>query len=88
MNPLNWSRNLQVALILAIAIGAMVGTVLGYLVYASAQGADGGISFQYWVRHPLRYAGLWWGVFGAAIGVGFIYLKRLTSNQPPPPPQP
>lgn len=80
MNPLDWKREHQIALGLAIVIGAAVGVILGYFTYAAASGFDGGVSFGDWVRHPVRYAWLWWGIFGAAIGVGVLYFRRLTSN--------
>ncbi len=77
MNPLRWKRNHQIALVLAIAVGASLGIVVGYLVYSSGRGAGGAISFGYWLSRPLRSAGLWWGLFGAGVGAAAIYLRRL-----------
>lgn len=60
-----------------MAVGAILGVVLGYLVYASGQGADGGVSFGYWLSKPVRFAALWWGVVGAGIGAALVYVRRL-----------
>ena len=45
MNPFNWKREHQVALGIAAVIGAVMGILIGYLVYAVAQGADGAMGF-------------------------------------------
>jgi hypothetical protein len=42
MNPLSWSREHQLALLVAALIGAALATVLGYLVYASGWGEGAG----------------------------------------------
>lgn len=80
MNPINWKREHQIALVLALIIGAVIGLVTGYIAYASSSGASGGVSFSYWVDNPIRYAGLWWGLGGAGVGAAVLYIKRLTSN--------
>lgn len=67
MNPLDWKPEHQIALGLAMVVGAAIGVIVGYLVYTAASGIDG-------------FSGLWWGVFGAAIGAGIIFFGRLTSD--------
>jgi hypothetical protein len=79
MNPFTWRLEHRIALALAFVVGAALGVVLGYLLYASARGADGALSFHYWLKHPLRFAGLWWGLFGGVVGAAIIYIKRLSS---------
>ncbi len=80
MNPKNWSRNEQIALLLSVVVGLVAGVIVGYLVYAAAGGADGSARFGYWVEHPIRRGGLWWALTGAAIGVAVCYIGRLTSR--------
>lgn len=80
MNPLTWPREHLAALFIAAAIGASLGLVLGYIVYASAQGADGALSFSYWTESPFRLGGFWWTLFGAAIGSGVVFVRRLTAS--------
>ncbi len=38
MNPLEWERKHQIALILAAIVGAALGVVLGYFVFAAGGG--------------------------------------------------
>lgn len=80
MNPLDWPRPHQVALVIAAVVGALVGVVVGYFSYCTGFGADGCVSFGYWRSQPFRFGGFWWGVFGAAIGGGIVYARRLLSN--------
>jgi hypothetical protein len=76
LNPATWSKNHKLALGLSALIGLVAGVVVGYLVYATGSGADGAVSFGYWVDHPIRRGGLWWGLIGAAIGAAVVYVKR------------
>ncbi|MDB6043563.1 MAG: hypothetical protein JWM63_2114 [Gammaproteobacteria bacterium] len=80
MNPLNWPKRHRIALGLGIAVGALAGTITGYVVYGVGQGADGGVSFGYWINSPFRFEGFWWGVAGGTAGAAMFYIKRLTSN--------
>ncbi len=80
MNPLQWKKEHQVALVLAVVVGTALGVVLGYLVYATGRGAAGGIRWSYWINSPLGYGGLWWGAFGALVGGALVYLKILLSR--------
>ena len=80
MNTNNWSQNEKNAAGIAAVIGLIVGLVVGYLVYTAARGASSSLPFGYWLTHPLRFSGLWWGLMGAAIGVAVIYVRRLISR--------
>lgn len=65
----------------AAAIGAIVGFVVGYFAFIVPRGTSGGVSFS-------RYFELWlsghsaltgapaWGVVGAMIGIGLLWLSR------------
>ena len=77
MNPLNWKREYQVALGIAAVIGAVLGILTGYLVYAIAQGADGAMSFGRWLEHSIWAAALLWAIVGALIVGGNAYMQRL-----------
>ncbi|CAN5554389.1 hypothetical protein BH23BAC4_BH23BAC4_01940 [soil metagenome] len=72
VNPFQWSREHQISLVLALAVGFFVGHVFGYLVYGIARDAAGGVPFAYWAGRPLRYSGLWWGLAGAIVGAALI----------------
>ena len=77
MNPLNWKREHQVALGIAAVIGAVLGILAGYLVYAIAQGAGGAMSFGRWLESSIWAAALLWAIVGAFIVGGNVYVRRL-----------
>ena len=75
MNPLNWSREHQIALLVAALIGAALATVLGYLVYAVGWG-EGAVPFASWLWRLLG-GPIWWALFGAVIGGASIFVRNL-----------
>ena len=77
MNPFNWKREHQVALGIAAVIGAVMGILIGYLVYAVAQGADGAMGFGRWLEYSIWAAALLWAIVGALIVGGGAYVHRL-----------
>ena len=83
MNPFTWKREHQIALLLAVILGAALGSVLGYLAFAAAQGASGAPSFDWWMwaRWPYtnstKSGGFWWMIFGGIAGGAFLYVYRL-----------
>jgi hypothetical protein len=60
-------------LIVACLIGAAIGVIVGYFVYAVPDATAP--SFGYWIRHPFRYSAIYWAVAGAVIGAGLQYLR-------------
>jgi hypothetical protein len=60
----------------AVAIGAPLGTILGYFVYAAQAGADGASRLGRWAFDFYPGTAFGWAIFGAAIGVGLLYLSR------------
>jgi hypothetical protein len=76
MNPLRWKREHQVALAVAALIGAFVGPLVGYALYAAGSGAEGAIGLNYWFTGR-RIGNLLWAIPGAAIGAGIVYALRL-----------
>jgi hypothetical protein len=75
MNPLSWSREHQLALLVAALIGATLATVLGYLVYAAGWG-EGAVPFESWILR--LFAGpIWWAFYGAVIGCASIFVHNL-----------
>jgi hypothetical protein len=72
MNPFSWSREHQLALLVAALIGAALATVLGYIVYAVGWG-EGAIPFESWILRLLR-GPIWWALFGAVIGGASIFV--------------
>ncbi len=77
MNPLNWKREHQVALGIAAVIGAVLGILTGYLIYAIAQGAGGAMSFGRWLEYSIWAAALLWAIGGALVVSGSVYVRRL-----------
>src|SRR5258707_9262545 len=75
MNPFSWSREHQLGLLVAALIGAALGTVLGYIVYAVGWG-EGALPFENWISRPLGGA-IWWALFGAVIGGASIFVRNL-----------
>jgi len=75
MNPLNWSREHQIALCVVALIGAALATVLGYLVYAAGWG-EGAVPFGNWLGRLFDGA-IWWALFGAVIGGAIIFVRNL-----------
>jgi hypothetical protein len=72
MNPFSWSREHQLALLVAALIGAALATVLGYIVYAVGWG-EGAVPFESWILLLLR-GPIWWALFGAVIGGASIFV--------------
>jgi hypothetical protein len=75
INPFSWSREQQIALLIVALIGAALGTVLGYIVYAVGWG-EGALPFENWILQPLRGAILW-ALFGTVIGGASIFVRTL-----------
>jgi hypothetical protein len=75
MNPLNWSREHQLAMLIAAVIGAALATVLGYLVYASGWG-EGAVPFESWLWRVFG-GPIWWALFGAVIGGAIVFVRNL-----------
>lgn len=80
LNPIKWSFAARIALLLMMLVGIVCGVIVGYIVYGIAQGADGGVSFEYWLSRPFRHASFWWAVLGAALGVAVGFIQRFISK--------
>jgi hypothetical protein len=74
-NPVSWSREHQVALLIGALIGAALATVLGYIVYAVGWG-EGALPFESWIWRPLG-GPIWWAFFGAVMGGASIFVRNL-----------
>jgi len=74
-------RNDKIAFSLVIALGACFGPLLGYFLFAVAHGAEGAIDFGRWIRNPVDYPGLYWALFGAAVGAAGFLIQHLTRTQ-------
>jgi hypothetical protein len=75
INSFSLSREQQLALLIVALIGAALGTVLGYFVYAVGWG-EGALPFENWILQPFRGAILW-ALFGAVIGGASIFVRNL-----------
>jgi hypothetical protein len=63
----------RVAYLVAALIGAALFVIVGYFADAGTVG----ISFDFWIRRPMRYPILEWGLFGCLIGTGVFWLSRV-----------
>jgi hypothetical protein len=52
--------------------------ILGYFAYAVGSGAEGALSFGYWVGHPSRWIS--WAIFGAIFGALAFYVRMLLTD--------
>lgn len=72
MNPANWKREHQVALGVAMLVGAALGILALYL---STQPPGGYLSLWLWRRD---WAELFvWPAIGALLGGGVVYVRQL-----------
>jgi hypothetical protein len=56
---------------IAALIGAVLAVIVGFMVYA----IDGqGVTFSYWIIHPIRYGAFGWVFIGGLVGAGIRYL--------------
>lgn len=84
MNPLNWRREHQVALLLGCAIEIAIGLLIGYMYVglwtmyvatATAGRAPGPPrTIMEWLDSE---SGFRWGAFGALIGGAAVYTRQL-----------
>ena len=59
--------------LIAAAIGGLILTIVGYLVYAAP---GGGVNFGYWINNPFRFYVWAWALIGAAVGAGAVIAVR------------
>jgi hypothetical protein len=71
--------NIRIAIIIYAVVGAVIGAVAGYWTHAIASGADGSVSFSFWLRHFYIYGVLWWVVVGAISNAALAYARKLLS---------
>jgi hypothetical protein len=83
MNPLNWKREHQIALVVAIGLGAVVGCIFGAMVtpnYISFRWGALWCERTYYCIYLLQ--GYWllilfWTALGGSIGGGLVYVRQL-----------
>jgi hypothetical protein len=86
VNPFQWERNRRVALWLAIGLGGIIGTVLGYALSGVAGSITSG-GFGYYISEAYFHRGgifaySWlWTIFGAAVGGCLIYIQVLLTTR-------
>ena len=72
MNPLQWRREHQVALLLGVVVGIALGFVTGYMHHNIHFENAGQFSSYLTGGSALR-----WGVLGALLGGTIIYMRQL-----------
>jgi hypothetical protein len=73
LNPLRWDGERRSAFFVSLVVGALVGTVIGFLHDKRA----GLLGLDYWFFNDESNA-LTWAVIGAAIVGGVIYVRALS----------
>lgn len=86
MNPLKWSREHKVALLITVMIGALVGFLLGWIGFNLSRGASGGMGLgryvNYWLSgHSTFTTAPLWALTGALVGGAVIYVIRLMGER-------
>jgi len=71
MNPLNWRRPHQMALLLGAALGIALGFITGYM-HENVHYANPTFSLYLTGGSAFR-----WGLFGAIVGATVIYIQQL-----------
>jgi len=59
--------------VIAAVIGAVISVVAGYLVYAAPGDA---VTFNYWLKNPIRFSVFAWSLVGILCGAGLHHLTR------------
>jgi len=88
MDPLNWRREHQVALLLGVAIGIAIGLLIGYMydgLWSMFVGIRVAMSATAGNVPPAKAVAAWlgtgssfrWGAFGALVGGAAIYTRQL-----------
>jgi len=72
-NPLKWPRHELISLAISAVLSGSLGILIGYVIYALAQGAGGGSSFHYWFWDCRWF---WWAFFG----IIYAYLNFLSKK--------
>lgn len=80
MNPVNWNRQHKIALVIVGLVGASLGVVLGYIVYALSESHRGAMRFDIWIQHPVRTSATWWGLYGAITAMAWVCVRRFLSR--------
>jgi hypothetical protein len=77
MNPFRWTHEHQLAWGVIIALGAIIGLLIGWMwsPFSRAQGDALGSFFVAWLQYPKAY---WpWASFGSVIAALSFYMFRL-----------
>jgi hypothetical protein len=72
MNPLQWRRKHQVALLLGVVVGIALGFVAGYMHHDIR--FENAAAFS---TYLMGGSALRWGIFGALIGGTITYIQQL-----------
>lgn len=72
MNPLQWKREHQAALGVAVFLGAAVGALIAYLTTPVSNRM-----FANWLANNAWPDTFWWSLIGAALGGGIVYARQL-----------
>lgn len=78
MNPMNWSREHQIALLLAVLIGITHRSISSPIAAAPATVSTipSGCSYRADRSDPTGVH--WWALTGGLVGVGITFFRRLT----------
>lgn len=78
MNPMDWKREHQTALLIAAVIGAVLGAMVSFILGQSVS-SQTTTPFGWWLDHQLSKS--WgWIPFGALLGAGIVYVRQLLNK--------
>ena len=82
MNPLRWSRELQVGCAVVCVLGAVFGLFVGFIIFSviARISYGAGMVFKFWIQRPDLY---WpWPTFGAVIAGLAFYAVWILRHRP------
>ena len=72
MNPFQWRREHQVALLVAAVVGAVVGTLIVYVTTPVSNHI-----FMNWLANKAWPDTFWFALVGSSVGAGIVYVWQL-----------
>ena len=72
----NLDRDQKIALLLFIGLCAVGGILVGYFTYAARSGADGSLSFSYWLTIGTYSRSAPWAIGGIIAGLSAAFIWK------------
>ena len=76
-NPLTWSKNELIALIVSSFLYGSLGTIIGYIIYVLPRG-NSSYSFEYWFSYIEWF---YWAISGIIYGYFKFLIEKLVNEK-------